>query len=251
MQASFVVPAHNEEPHISACISAIHTACRPLGMSYEVVVVADACQDHTADRAQEAGARVVEVEHRHIAATRNSGATASQGQWLFFVDADTQVTPAAVRAACANLKKGVAGGGGLFRFDQPRPLYGLVVERAAWLFCLLTQMSGGCFLHCQRSIFEQVGGFDTRLYAGEELAFAAAVKRRGHFRVVPYAVLTSARKLRLYSAREILTIVWTVIRKGPSSLMDRGDLDLWYQRRSEKEQSQSFPTGSDGGGGGS
>ncbi|MBT9586177.1 glycosyltransferase [bacterium] len=250
MQLSFIVPAHNEQAHIGACLAAIHQACQPLGYSYEILVAADACTDLTATLAQQGGARVIPVEHRHIAATRNSGAAASQGQWLFFVDADTQVSPAAVAAACRNLLKGNAGGGGLFRFDKPVPFYGLVVERAAWIFCLLTHMSGGCFLHCQRHIFEKIGGFDSRLYAGEELAFAHAVKAHGRFRVVPHTVLTSARKVRLYSGRELLRMVFTILRKGPRALMDRTDLGLWYQRREEKQQSQSLPTGSTFGGGG-
>jgi hypothetical protein len=233
MQASFIVPAHNEEAHIASCIQAIQMACNGLALDYEIVVVADACSDDTVMRARQSGARVLEVDHRHIAATRNSGARASRGQWLFFVDADTQVSPAAVGAACANLRRGVAGGGGLFRFDRPVPLYGLVIERAAWAFCLLTQMSGGCFLHCQRKVFDQIGGFDARLFAGEELAFAHAIKRVGRFRVVPHAVLTSARKIRLYSGRELLGMVWTLCKRGPRGLMDRRDLSLWYQRRRE------------------
>lgn len=40
------------------------------------------------------GARVVDVSHRQIAPTRNSGAAAARGERLVFVDADTVVPPA-------------------------------------------------------------------------------------------------------------------------------------------------------------
>lgn len=241
MQASFVIPAHNEEAHVVACVAAIHRACQPLSFEYEVVVVADACSDLTAALARSAGARVVEVEYRHIAATRNAGAAATQGQWLFFVDADTQVTPAAVAAACASLRGGTAGGGGLFRFDRPVPFYGLVLERLFQAICIVGNLSGGCFLHCQRETFQRIGGFDTTLYAGEELAFAYAVKRHGRFRVVRPPVLTSARKLRLYSASEILRLLWTILLKGRRSLQDRSELSLWYRRRTDDGVSEGAP----------
>lgn len=233
-QLSFVLPAHNEESNLASCISAIQAACEPLQWTYEIVVAADACTDQTVSLAQAMGARAVQVEHRHIAATRNSGARAAVGEWLIFVDADTQVTPAAVRAACKNLHKGISAGGALFRFDRPIPLYVHLVEWAAWIFCLLSQMSGGCFLYCHHNTFEQVGGFDERLYAGEELAFAVAAKKVGRFRVVPHTVVTSGRKVRLYSGRELLRIVWKILSQGPRSLTHRGDLDLWYRRRPEK-----------------
>ena len=81
--------------------------------------------------------------------------------------------------------------------------------------------------------FDEVGGFDERLFAGEELTFAIAVKRVGGFRVVPHTVVTSGRKVRLYSGLELLHMVWTILSQGPRSLTHRGNLDLWYRRRSE------------------
>ncbi len=233
---SFIIPAHNEASSIQSCIAAIQKVGNSLterGWIYEITVAADSCQDQTALLASEAGAAVVEVSNRQIAATRNSGAQASQGDWLFFVDADTLVSESAVLAACENLNRGLAGGGALFRFDRPAPLYVRFLEPFFALFCLLSNYSGGCFIYCQRAIFDQVGGFDVRLFAAEELAFAASIKQVGKFRVVPHLVTTSARKLRLYSAKELLVMVWNILTTGPSALNSRQKLGLWYARRHE------------------
>jgi cellulose synthase/poly-beta-1,6-N-acetylglucosamine synthase-like glycosyltransferase len=53
-----VIPAHNEETHISACLSSVHRQFRPPDL---VIVVADNCTDGTVAEAVAAGAVVVET----------------------------------------------------------------------------------------------------------------------------------------------------------------------------------------------
>src|SRR5258707_45192 len=119
---SFVVPAYDEERLLGATLRAIHGAARACGEAYEVIVADDASADRTADVATLYGARVVGVAHRQIAATRNSGARAAAGERLIFVDADTIVDEAAVRAALAAMKSGAVGGGDPVALDEGLPL---------------------------------------------------------------------------------------------------------------------------------
>src|SRR6202012_5387512 len=88
---SFIVPAHNEQACLGGTLRTIHESARAAGVAYEIVVANDASTDATAEVARENGARVVSVNHRQIAATRNSGARAAVGERLFFVDADTMI----------------------------------------------------------------------------------------------------------------------------------------------------------------
>ena len=237
---SFVVPAHNEAAHIEACLRSIQSAAP----AAEIVVVADACSDDTAERARLLGAEVLEVDHRHISATRNSGGFAARGNVLIFLDGDTRVSKKVVDGILKALQNGASGGGALFQFDRPVPFYALIAEKLAQWFCLLSQMSGGCILYCTRPVFERLGGFDTKLYAGEELDFAHRLKKLGRFRVVPHPVTTSGRKIRLYSGWEILQILWRLMLKGPRALHDRRGLELWYQRRAESQQTSTNETSS-------
>lgn len=123
---SFIVPAYNEERWIGKCLSSIRTTMALVAEPYEVIVVDDASTDATSQIAQRIGARTLRVEHRKISAVRNAGAAAACGQVFFFVDADTQVNERVVSAALAVLRAGAAGGGCVFDFDGPTPLWGRI-----------------------------------------------------------------------------------------------------------------------------
>src|SRR5258708_12427538 len=116
---SFVVPAYNEERYLAATLESIHAAARAVGEPYEIVVADDASTDATAAIAEEGGARVVRVEKRQIAATRNAGARAGTGNRLIFVDADTKVNEAVVRAALPAMDNAVVGCCAALLFDAP------------------------------------------------------------------------------------------------------------------------------------
>src|SRR5688572_3670388 len=126
---SFVVPAYNEEKWLAATLASIHAAANALGIDYEVVVANDASTDATASIAEAAGARVVSVENRQIAKTRNAGARAARGERLLFVDADTRVDEAVVGAAMAAMDAGAVGGGAGAVFDEGAPYY---ARRMMW-----------------------------------------------------------------------------------------------------------------------
>src|SRR4051794_23143354 len=107
---SFIIPAYNEELELLSAIAAIRTAAAKADEPHEIIVVDDASTDATAQIAAKAGAQVVSINRRHIAAARNAGARAARGDILFFVDADTQILPSHVVDAIAALKAGCSGG---------------------------------------------------------------------------------------------------------------------------------------------
>lgn len=219
---SFVIPAHNEAELIGRTLAAAHRAARALGEPYEVVVADDASTDGTAAVARDHGACVVAVNFRQIAATRNAGARAAAGEVLVFVDADTLVTPRALRAAVRALRRGAAGGGCAVRFDGPVPLYAAVLERAV-LPVLLPAL--GCFLFCTRQAYLAAGGFDEALHWSEEVAFVRRLRRSGRFVLLGESVLTSARKLRARSALGLLLVAARL------ALGRREGLEYWYGAR--------------------
>src|SRR4029079_7435912 len=115
----------------------------------------------------------------------------AKGDMLVFVDADTLVNEAAVKATAAALHAGVAGGGCPFLFDGEVPLYGRVVEVVGEQIYRALRLASGCFLFCTREAFEAVGGFDEKLFAAEEAAMSRALRRQGRFVVLRECVTTS------------------------------------------------------------
>ena len=59
-------------------LTALHESAQSLGVTYEIVVANDTSTDRTAAIALEHRARVVAVNRRKIAATRNAGASAGE-----------------------------------------------------------------------------------------------------------------------------------------------------------------------------
>ncbi|HZF97073.1 MAG TPA: glycosyltransferase [Pseudoxanthomonas sp.] len=233
---SFVLPAHNETQLLAATLAALHGSARTLHLPYEIVVVDDASSDATAQVALDGGARVLCVEHRHIAATRNAGARAALGEWLVFVDADTLVNPQVLQAAVRELRDGAAGGGAAVHLQGPiRWHESLGVWLFVWIF-RLTRIAPGCFIFCSRAAFEAAGGFDEEYYAAEDITLSRALARQGRFVILREPVRTSARKLRTHGLGEHLRLLWRMARHRRRMLTSRQHLDLWYgARRSEDD----------------
>ena len=97
-----VVPAHNEETLLPACLAALDRVAGGIGVPVSVLVVADTCTDGTAAAARACGAQVIAIGARNVGAARAAGMaellrlTAGvnpSAVWLATTDADTVVPP--------------------------------------------------------------------------------------------------------------------------------------------------------------
>jgi glycosyltransferase involved in cell wall biosynthesis len=230
---SFIVPAYNEELELASTIAAIRIAASRAAHPYEIIVVDDASTDATPRFAAQAGARVIFINRRQIAAARNAGARAAQGEYLFFVDADTRISHAHITEAIAALQAGYTGGSARVVVHGFIPLWGRVLLR---IFCTLyfgLNLGAGAFLFTSRCNFDAVGGFDERYFVGEEVYFSLALRRLGRFKVLREPIVTSGRKLRMYPARRILSNLFAVIIRGPRAARSRAKLQMWYDGKRE------------------
>ena len=230
---SFIVPAYNEEHELSDTLTAIRDAASAAGRPYEVIVVDDASTDATAKIASDAGAKVIPINRRHIAASRNAGARAAQGEYLFFVDADTRISEAHVTGGIAALENGFAGGGARVAMDGFVPVWGRLLLRGFSSVYFGLNLGAGAFLFTTRRNFDVVAGFDEQYFAGEEVYFSLELKKVGGFKVLREPVVTSARKLRMYPAKDFLRKFFGVIFRGRRGVRSRDKLSLWYDGKRE------------------
>ena len=229
-QVSFIIPAWNESAELAATLRSIATAAAAVGLgeSSETIVVDDDSTDATAAIARAAGATVITVSLRQIAAVRNAGAAIARGRTLVFVDADTRIAAEPLRQALEAIDAGVAGGGARVRFDRPVPWWARAILAAVMLVSRTARLATGCFVFCTREAFDIAGGFYERYYATEELVFSRALRQAGDVRIVPGFVETSARKVALFGLGRILLLTARVAVLGPSAVRSRRGLDLWY-----------------------
>lgn len=231
---SFIVPAYNEELELPRALAAIRAAAEASRQPYEIIVVDDASIDATAQIAKAAGAIVLPVNYRQIAAVRNAGARAATGDIFIFVDADTFILPAHVTGVQGALAAGCAGGGARVTTDGLVPLWGRVFVRVFSAFYFtVANLGAGAFLFTTRKNFDRAGGFDEQLFAGEEVYFSQALKKLGRFRLLADPVVTSGRKLRMHSARKILGLSVGIVLRGKQGVRSRERLDIWYDGKRE------------------
>jgi glycosyltransferase involved in cell wall biosynthesis len=231
---SFIVPAYNEELELAATLEAIKRAASAATSDYEIVVVDDASTDSTAEIARAAGANVVTINCRQIAAVRNAGARNAKGDIFLFVDADTRIDPIHVSKAIAALAEGYAGGSARMLTDKDVPLLGGLLLRLFAAIYFAGNLGAGAFLFTTRQNFEAVGGFDEKYFAGEEVFLSLALKKIGRFKIIPEPMVTSGRKLRMHSGRHLWRQSVRMLVGGMNSYRSRDRLDIWYDGKREK-----------------
>jgi hypothetical protein len=100
-RCSVVIPCRNYARFLDAAIGSV------LGQRHvivEVIVVDDGSTDETAAVAQaHRGVRLIRQPHRGVAAARNAGLRAADGEWIVFLDADDMLLPHAVEVGVGHL----------------------------------------------------------------------------------------------------------------------------------------------------
>ena len=229
---SFIIPAFNEERLLGRTIEAIQDAANTVNINYELIVVDDNSSDNTGKIADNLGATVVRVNHRQISSTRNSGARAANGSLLIFVDADTVISAEILHSTMAAINNTAIAGSAAFRFDGYVPLYGRAIEWLLYRAYRLGIVVGGSYLFCTREAFETVGGFDETVYGGEEMILSRSLKRLGGFILLKQTVLTSGRRLRIYSFWDIMWII-TCLGVSGGRIKSRNTGWFWYDGKRE------------------
>lgn len=183
ISAAVVVPARNAAETLPALLEALRAQSVPLG---EIVVAEDGSTDGTAEVARRLGARVVSVPPPGgPGVARNTGAAATQGDVILFLDADT-LPPAdwAERILRRLEEEGpgtVAVWGGYAGPTVESPLARLqhediVFHQEATPRHVEVLTTANCAV--RRAAFEACGGFP-EMPVDEDYVFGAALARHG------------------------------------------------------------------------
>jgi glycosyltransferase involved in cell wall biosynthesis len=240
MKISVIVPAFNEEKLVGATVGVIQKASgvfRERGWETEIIVCDNNSKDATAELARAAGARVVFEPVNQIARARNTGAAAASGDWLVFVDADSRPTTELFAEVAEEICGGTCLAGGCTVLMDERYLVAMSATALWNTISRVMNWMAGSFIFCEAAAFRKVGGFSLELFAGEEIDLSKRVKklaRESRRKIVilhRHPLLTSARKMRLYSCVELLRFFRNAIFRPRATVTSREACAPWYDGR--------------------
>ena len=239
LKISIIVPAFNEERLLGASLAQMKAAASVLarqGWDVELIVCDNNSTDRTAEIARAAGATVVFEPVNQIARARNCGAAAATGDWLIFVDADSHPGAELFADVAAQIQSGrCLAGGATVRLDERHLAAGFIT----WIWnCAsrLGRLLAGSFIFCEAGAFRKLGGFNNELFAAEELELSQRLKRLAretNRKIVilhRHPLVTSARKMRLYTVKDHLKMLMRVLFNR-RTLKSREACTLWYDGR--------------------
>lgn len=240
MLISVIIPAFNEERLLGESLAKVNeamTAFARRGWTAELIVCDNNSTDRTAEIARAAGAQVIFEPINQIGRARNRGASIATGDWLIFIDADTHPSAALFDDVAAHIATDQClAGGSTIRLEagyRSGDVITALWNRTSRMFRLMA----GSFIFCDAAAFRKLGGFNSELFASEELELSKRLKklaRTERKRIVilhRHPILTSARKLRLYTPREHFRFILRSALNGGKSLKSREASHLWYDGR--------------------
>ncbi len=240
MTVSVLVPAFNESGCLGTTLASIRAAMRAFdarGWTSELIVCDNNSTDDTAAIARAHGARVVFEPVNQISRARNAAAATAAGDWLVFVDADSQPSLALFADAADAIVTGrYLAGGSTVVMDSGGALAAVGV--GVWnAISRMTRWAAGSFIFVNAATFRAVGGFSQELYASEEIDLFRRLKRaarnagKGIVILHGHPLTTSGRKLALYSPFEIVGFMLRTVLSGGRTLRRADGCPVWYDGR--------------------
>lgn len=214
MKLSIIIPTYNEEAAIGPLLQYLQQHCSP---GTEIIVADGESGDTTCAVVEQEGGQVLRCKRKGRGPQMNAGATASTGDILYFLHADT-FPPAAFEAHIRQaVQQGAGSGCFRLRFDFPH----WFLQLNAWFtrFDVDAIRFGDQSLFVRRDVFSRAGGFNEKLLLLEDQEVVSRLRRKAPFVVLPQQVVTSARKYKevgVYRLQAGYFLVYGLYRMGVS-----------------------------------
>jgi glycosyltransferase involved in cell wall biosynthesis len=206
VKISIIIPTLNEKDYLQNLLRDIR---KQNFKNYEVIVADANSKDETRNIAKKYGAQVVNGGLPGVG--RNAGAKVSQGDFLFFLDADVRLPKDFFKKAYNEIQKRYLD----LATCEFKPISRLIIDKVSFesanLLMKLSQFSiphapGFCILVSKR-LFEKVHGFNESLKLAEDHDF---VKRASVF-----------RPLRILESTSIKISIRRLEKEGRASLIKK------------------------------
>lgn len=188
---SIIIPCLNE----SSCIGILlDNLSHQTYTNTEVVVVDGQSEDNTADIVQsfqnKLSLKLLTSHKRHVSVQRNLGAAQARGEWLLFLDADTQISPTFLEEFIQTPKLKNYDCLAFLIHTESKDLANKAVAIVSNLGLIAGKhlkqpQAWGCAMAIKRIPFHQVGGFSTQINHQEDSELVARlIKNQYKFTVL-------------------------------------------------------------------
>ena len=204
---SIVIPTYNE----AAIIAQLVTYLRLYGgnMVAEIIVV-DGGSDDTLQIATKLGAIGAKALIKGRAAQMNQGAALATGTILYFIHADTLPPKSFAADIASTINNGFEFGRYCTQFDSKNLL--LKVNAYFTKFDLFVCYGGDQTLFITKSLFNDIGGFNTDLKVMEDYDITNRAKQQANYKIIKKNVLVSARKYEHNSWLQVQKANYIVVK---------------------------------------
>ncbi len=234
MKLSFVIPAHNEERYIGACLESVIAEAKNASVDAEIVVVNNASTDNTRAVAERfSGVRVLDESRKGTNRARETGFRASTGDLVANIDADTVITERWLSRALRAFDRdpGLVAFSGPYLFNDI-PAYQRFITAlfyaCSYPFYLLGAWFGrGTFIIggnvvINRTALEAAGGYNTNIaFYGDDTDTAIRLRKIGRVKFdYGFTIHSSSRRLAkegfiATGLRYVLNYVWVTVTGKP------------------------------------
>ncbi len=236
---SIIIPAWNEENYIGRTLESLKRAAsiyeRERGAATELIVVDNNSTDRTAAVARDHGAIVVFEPINNIGKARNAGVRAARGRLIAFCDADNQVTENLLVLIHDHLSNPKIVGGGTW-IEPERHNLKINFFYFIWHIYVRFSRVGVGMMHCCKTDFESIGGFDETMYTAEDVQLAYDLRKIGKPRGQKFElvhkgwIITSTRKI---DQTPLWVMIYKLIGFGfgmQKKLRNKEYCEHWYDK---------------------
>lgn len=236
MKVSIIIPTHNEENFLPACLDAIDTAASRSSHEVERIVVLNRCTDATEVIARDRGCRITTESAKNLSLIRNAGAAIASGEILITIDADSLMHRDAIDNVVDRLQSGKFIGGGVLLKPERYSLGIICSVLSIMPYLMFHGVSFGMFW-CYKRDFDAIGGFNPEFVSVEDLDFAKRLRAYGKEQgkkfgtLIRHPITTSCRKFDEFGDWYLLRnpgFVRTVFKGHDQKAANK----FWYNVRS-------------------
>jgi glycosyltransferase involved in cell wall biosynthesis len=240
---SVIIPNYNYAHYVREAIDSV------LAQTYsniEIIVVDDGSNDGSRKVLASYGDQIKTVfqQNQGVASTRNNGVNASSGEYVAFLDADDAWMPEKVKKQVSRFEADKTLGlvhVGVIEVDENgntllERLEGLEGDVAAQLLLLKREgiLGGGSGLMVRQKVFDETGGFDTRLSTSADWDLFYQISSRYQVGFVPelllkYRIHNSNMHSNVRVMEQDMTTAFDKIFQGASTPLSRDSYGGLYK----------------------